>query len=79
MFYFVFESAAVNNINSIFIAQSLLSFSSDSILAMKQEKRFFLCAKANKMLLYEVMVEPDQFVHKISKSERLFPLLFSLT
>lgn len=79
MGFFEFKNAAENNKNSIFIAQSLLSFSSDSVLVMKQEKSFFLCAKANKMLLFEVMVGPGQFVHKISKSGRLFPLIFNLT
>lgn len=75
MGFFVFKSAAENHINSIFIAQSLFSFSSDAVLVMKQEKSFFLCAKAKKMPLFEVMVESGQFVDKISKSERLFPLL----
>lgn len=82
MFYLAFKNAAEKNINYIFKAQSLLSFSSDYILVMKQEKKkkdtLFLCAKANKMLLFEVMVEPGHFVHKINKSERWVPLLFNL-
>lgn len=36
MVYFVFKNAAENNINSVFIAQSLLLFSLDFILVMKQ-------------------------------------------
>lgn len=84
MFYFVFKSAAENTINSIFIEQSLVSFSSDSVLVMKEEKSFFLCARARKMLLFEVMVESGQFVHKISMYKhkinlRDYFLCFNLT